>query len=165
MIRSRILRISAAALALTFAAGSLATALPAWADPPGHAKKEKGQGGKGGGGQRGGGGGDSISINFNFSDTDRVAIRDYYGNPPGGHCPPGLAKKNNGCMPPGQAKKWMMGHPLPRDVVFYDLPRELSLRLSVPPAGYKYVRVAGDILMIAVGTGMVAAAIQDLAMM
>lgn len=22
-----------------------------------------------------------------------------------GHCPPGLAKKNNGCMPPGQAKK------------------------------------------------------------
>lgn len=23
----------------------------------------------------------------------------------GGGCPPGLAKKNNGCMPPGQAKK------------------------------------------------------------
>lgn len=22
-----------------------------------------------------------------------------------GHCPPGLAKKDNGCMPPGQAKK------------------------------------------------------------
>jgi len=22
-----------------------------------------------------------------------------------GNCPPGLAKKNNGCMPPGQAKK------------------------------------------------------------
>jgi hypothetical protein len=22
-----------------------------------------------------------------------------------GSCPPGLAKKNNGCMPPGQAKK------------------------------------------------------------
>jgi len=22
-----------------------------------------------------------------------------------GHCPPGLAKKNNGCLPPGQAKK------------------------------------------------------------
>ncbi len=163
MIRPRISRIAAAALALSVAAGSLATIPAAWADPPGHAKKEKGQGGKGGGSHRGGG--DSISINFNFSDTDRVAIRDYYGNPPGGRCPPGLAKKNNGCMPPGQAKKWMMGHPLPRDVVFYDLPRELSIRLSVPPAGYKYVRVAGDILMIAVGTGMVAAAIQDLAMM
>jgi hypothetical protein len=22
------------------------------------------------------------------------------------HCPPGLAKKDNGCMPPGQAKKY-----------------------------------------------------------
>jgi hypothetical protein len=27
-----------------------------------------------------------------------------YGNGTGG-CPPGLAKKNNGCLPPGQAKK------------------------------------------------------------
>ena len=160
MIRSRLLRISTAALALTIAAGSLVTALPAWADPPGHAKKEKGHGHKGKGG-----GDTNISINFSFSDSDRMVIRDYYGHPPGGRCPPGLAKKNNGCMPPGQAKKWMMGQPLPRDVVFYDLPSSLSIRLSPPPAGYKYVRVAGDILMIAVGTGMVAAAIQDLAMM
>jgi Ni/Co efflux regulator RcnB len=163
MIPSRLLRISAAALALAIAAGSLATALPAWADPPGHAKKEKGLGPQG---SKGKGGGDSISINVSFSDSDRVAIRNYYGGPmPGGRCPPGLAKKNNGCMPPGQAKKWMMGHPLPRDVVFYDLPHELRIRMSVPPAGYKYVRVAGDILMIVAGTGMVAAAIQDLAMM
>lgn len=160
MIRSRLLRISTAALALTIASGSLATALPAWADPPGHAKKEKGHGHK-----DKGGGDTNISINFSFSDSDRMVIRDYYGHPPGGRCPPGLAKKNNGCMPPGQAKKWMMGQPLPRDVVFYDLPSSLSIRLSPPPAGYKYVRVAGDILMIAVGTGMVAAAIQDLAMM
>jgi Ni/Co efflux regulator RcnB len=162
MIRPRTSRIATAALALVVAAGSLATLSPAWADPPGHAK-EKGHGDKG---RKGKGGGDSISINFSFSDNDRVVIRDYYGAPmPGGHCPPGLAKKNNGCMPPGQAKKWMMGHPLPRDVIFYDLPRDLSIRLSAPPSGYKYVRVAGDILMIAVGTGMVAAAIQDLAMM
>lgn len=165
MIRPRIFRIAAATIALSVAAGSLATALPAWADPPGHAKKEKQERGGKGGGSAHRGGGDSISINFSFSDSDRMVIRDYYGNPPGGRCPPGLAKKNNGCMPPGQAKKWMMGHPLPRDVIFYDLPRDLSIRLSVPPSGYKYVRVAGDILMIAVGTGMVAAAIQDLAMM
>lgn len=162
MIRPRIFRIAAAAIALSVSAGSLATALPARADPPGHAKKEKGHAGKGGHSHRGG---DSISINFSFSDSDRMVIRDYYGHPPGGRCPPGLAKKNNGCMPPGQAKKWMMGHPLPRDVVFHDLPPELSIRLSMPPSGYKYVRVAGDILMIAVGSGMVAAAIQDLAMM
>lgn len=158
MIRPHISRIAAAALALSVAAGSLATVSAAWADPPGHAKKDRpGRGSQGGGA--------SISIDFNFSDSDRLAVRDYYGGPMPRGCPPGLAKKGNGCMPPGQAKKWAMGRPLPRDVIFYDLPRELSLRLSVPPSGYKYVRVAGDILMIAVGTGLVAAAIEDLAMM
>ena len=31
-----------------------------------------------------------------------------------GGCPPGLAKKNNGCMPPGQAKKlWNVGQRWP----------------------------------------------------
>ena len=32
----------------------------------------------------------------------------YYGYCAGG-CPPGLAKKHNGCMPPGQAKKLYRG--------------------------------------------------------
>ena len=65
-------------------------------------------------------------------------------------------------MPPGQAKKWSRGQPLPGDVVFYPLPREVSVRIGVPPAGYKYVRVANDILLIAVGTRMVVDAIEDL---
>ena len=31
-----------------------------------------------------------------------------------GHCPPGLAEKNNGCLPPGQAKKlYNVGQRLP----------------------------------------------------
>ncbi|WP_294120507.1 hypothetical protein [Sphingomonas sp.] len=33
-----------------------------------------------------------------------------------GGCPPGLAKKNNGCLPPGQAKKlYNIGQRWPRD--------------------------------------------------
>jgi hypothetical protein len=157
------LRLAAAVLVLAVAASSLSVALPAFADPP-HDKK--GNGHKGGKGGRGGDGGDSVTINFNFNDNDRVIIRDYYGDlGRSGGCPPGLAKKNNGCMPPGQAKKWMMHRPLPPDVVYYSLPQTVLVRLSPPPSGYKYVRVAGDILMIAVGTGMVAAAIEDLARM
>jgi hypothetical protein len=35
-------------------------------------------------------------------------------------------------------------------------------RLSPAPAGYQYVRVASDVLMLAVGTRMVTAAIADL---
>jgi len=98
-----------------------------------------------------------------FGDQQRVVVHDYYGEQfRSGNCPPGLAKKHNGCMPPGQAKKWTIGRPLPRDVIFYDVPQELVVKIGIPPAGYRYARVATDILLIAIGTGMVIDAIQDL---
>jgi hypothetical protein len=65
-------------------------------------------------------------------------------------------------MPPGQVKKWKLHRPLPRDVIFYDLPRDVLVHLGPPPSGHRFVRVAGDILLIAVGTGMVVDAIEDL---
>jgi len=80
----------------------------------------------------------------------------------GDRCPPGLAKTQNGCMPPGQAKKWQLGRPLPRDVIYHAVPQSLVLQIGLPPPGYRYLRVATDILLIAIGTGMVVDAIQDL---
>ncbi len=128
------------ALALAFAAASAAAS----AQPP-HAKGH----GKG--------------KDKHFAKEHRDYVREYYAEEfRSGNCPPGLAKKRNGCMPPGQAKKWRVGRPLPADVVIYDVPRELTVRLGPPPAGHKYVRVAADILMIAVGTNMVVDAISDL---
>jgi len=101
-----------------------------------------------------------------FDDRDRDVVRSYYAKEYAhGHCPPGLAKKQNGCTPPGQAKKWRVGQPLPRDVIFYDLPPKLVIEIGVPPPGSRYVRVAADILMIAEGTGMVLDAITDLGTM
>jgi len=98
-----------------------------------------------------------------FESQHQVIVRDYFGEQfRGGHCPPGLAKKHNGCMPPGQAKKWQVGRPLPREVIFYSVPQPLVMQLGPPPSGHRYVRVAGDILLIAIGTGMVIDAIQDL---
>lgn len=115
------------------------------------------------GGGRHGGVDINLNLNLGFGDRERVIVRDYYGAEyERGHCPPGLAKKRNGCMPPGQAKKWRKGYPLPSDVVYYDLPPHLVVELGVPPKGYKYVRVAADILMIAVGTAIVVDAIEDL---
>jgi Ni/Co efflux regulator RcnB len=109
-------------------------------------------------------GGSSLSINIQFGDSQRRAVREYYApRVAAGKCPPGLAKKNNGCLPPGQAKQWKRGAPLPSGVVMYPVPHDLEVRLGVPPAGYKYVRVAADILLIAVGTSMVVDAIEDLA--
>lgn len=98
-----------------------------------------------------------------FEARQREVVREYYGEQfRKGRCPPGLAKKHNGCLPPGQAKKWQIGHQLPRDVIFYDVPRPLVVQIGVPPRGQRYVRVATDILLIAAGTGMVLDAIEDL---
>ncbi|MGH8457820.1 MAG: hypothetical protein ACRESV_00605 [Nevskiales bacterium] len=106
---------------------------------------------------------DGAKASLHFDDRHRTVIRDYYKKEFGrGSCPPGLAKKNNGCLPPGQAKKWTMGRPLRRDVIFYDLPGSLLRELGAAPEGHKYVRVAADILLIAVGTGLVVDAIADL---
>ena len=101
-----------------------------------------------------------------FQDQHRVVVRDYYDTQyRRGFCPPGLAKKNNGCMPPGQAKKWQVGRPLPRDVIFYDVPPSVVVQLGTPPRGHRFVRVASDILLIAIGTGLVIDAIEDLGRM
>lgn len=101
-----------------------------------------------------------------FQPQQNVMVRDYYAEHyRGRRCPPGLAKKNNGCMPPGQAKKWRVGYQLPREVVYYEVPSALVIQIGPPPSGHRYVRVAGDILMLAIGTGMVVDAISDLGRM
>lgn len=106
---------------------------------------------------------DGPAVTLRFGDRQRSLARDYYHSEfSRGNCPPGLAKKNNGCLPPGQAKKWSRGRPLPQDVVYYDLPHSLVVEIGPPPSGYRYVRVASDILMIAVGSMMVVDAIEDL---
>ena len=153
------------------------SALPALAEKPAHAgggKNDKWEQ-KGGGKPSRGGGDDgpravqrsdgdrsNLSVNIQiggyFNDSQRRVALDYY-EPQfrAGNCPPGLAKKNNGCLPPGQAKQWIVGQPLPRDLVRYPLPVELRRQLGRAPAGYEYVRVDNDILMLIIGTGMVMA--------
>jgi hypothetical protein len=102
--------------------------------------------------------------NVVIADRDRTVVRDYYRNEYArGNCPPGLAKKNNGCLPPGQANKaWAMGRPLPSGVVYYPLPEPLLGQMTPAPPGYQYVRVANDILLMAMGTRMIAGALADL---
>jgi len=108
--------------------------------------------------------GPAAGTSEHFGDRHRSATHQYYDEQfrSGGRCPPGLAKKHNGCMPPGQAKKWSVGQPLPRDVTYYEVPSALVVQFGQPPSGYRYVRVANDILLIALGTRMVTDAIQNL---
>jgi hypothetical protein len=129
--------------------------------PPGQA--DKGPPGQGRGGPGASPGGPQQG-NVVVVDRDRNAVYSYYRTEyAAGNCPPGLAKKGNGCLPPGQAKKmWAIGQPLPGGIVYYPLPPALLGQLSPLPAGYQYVRVANDILLMAMGTRMIAAAIADL---
>lgn len=146
-----------ASLALALLGGGLAPA--AWAAPPGgvppgqakkhdreHDRDDRRE-------QRTGG---------HFRAQDREFARSWYHQEYRRSCPPGLAKKNNGCMPPGQARKWELGHRLPAGVVVYPVPQPVLVQLPPPPPRHRYVRVAGDILLIAVGTQLVVDAITDL---
>lgn len=162
-------RLLALIIAGFLAAPNLALAeKPAWVGDKGNSGKHEQQNqhqsheGRDGGyaGQHHGGDGKTRGY---FNDQHRKVVHDYYAEQyRSGKCPPGLAKKHNGCMPPGQAKKWQVGRPLPRDVIFYDLPESVLIRLGPAPPRHRFVRVASDILLIAIGTGMVIDAIQDL---
>lgn len=104
-----------------------------------------------------------VQIGAYFGERQRVEVSSYYETQGrSGKCPPGLAKKHNGCQPPGQAKKWQLGRPLERDVVFYPVPNAVVVRIGVPPAGYRYVRVLNDILLVAIASNVVVDAIEDL---
>jgi Ni/Co efflux regulator RcnB len=98
-----------------------------------------------------------------LGETHRRDVYDYYG--PSfreGRCPPGLMRRDDGCVPPGQARHWHRGDRLPRNIAYYPVPRDLVVRLPPPPPGHRYVRVAGDILLITIGSAMVIDAIQDI---
>lgn len=85
-----------------------------------------------------------------FDDRQRDSVRQYYshnyGN--GKRCPPGLAKKHNGCMPPGHAGHWQIGQPVPRGVTVYTVPQPVIRLLPPPPYGYRYARIGGDIVLV-----------------
>jgi len=153
-------------------AGVSAAAEPSWAAESGHGKNQRPEQSEHGksrqqdsrasrdAGRR------EVRSREYFGDRQRTLAHRYYGEEfRRGRCPPGLARKHNGCSPPGHAKRWRVGHQLPRDVIFYDLPPALVVELGRPPRGYRYVRVASDILLITIGTGMVIDAIQDLGAM
>lgn len=85
-----------------------------------------------------------------FNDQQRTVVREYYvqNYSSGKKCPPGLAKKNNGCMPPGQARQWAVGQPVPRGVTVYAVPQPVIVQLPPAPYGYRYARIGGDIVLV-----------------
>jgi len=94
----------------------LAFSLPALADKPSSTdkqwkssknyKKDKGKEKGNSGSSSHDNDGDASNVNIYFTDQQRNVIGNYYQEEyHSGHCPPGLAKKNNGCMPPEVRQK------------------------------------------------------------
>lgn len=147
---------------------------PAFAGKPDHAGQGNGNaGGKGKSGKPGKAGGgpdhgasqdDGTDGVVRFSSGQRSSYFDWYHDHYGSNCPPGLAKKNNGCLPPGQAKKrYAIGHPLPHGIVLGPLPSALAILLGAPPVGYRYGILDGDVVKLAIGTALVVDALEGLA--
>lgn len=110
-------------------------------------------------GAKEGSGGVEIRVDIRLGDSERRVVRDYYSSQT--NCPPGLAKKNNGCLPPGIAKKrHAVGRPLSGDAVVVELPYDLVLRLPPLSAGRGYRLVDGDLAVIALSTLIVLDAIE-----
>jgi hypothetical protein len=132
--------------------------VPVWAEKD----KDKGHG-------HGHGGAPGIAVapgkaRVLVTEQDRSAVYTFYRTEYiGGRCPPGLARGDIGCLPPGQAKKlWVIGGPLPPTVAFFPLPAPLLAQLTPPPEGYQYVRVDNDILLMTLGTRVVAEPVASL---
>src|SRR5688572_25199109 len=54
-----------------------------------------------------------LDVNIHIGGGDREVIERYIRSDVRRNCPPGLAKKNPPCIPPGHAKKWRKGYSLP----------------------------------------------------
>lgn len=95
-----------------------------------------------------------VGVSIHIGDAERRIVRDYYAD--AGNCPPGLAKKHNGCLPPGQAKKrYRIGRPLPDDAVVVELPYGILVRLPVLPRDRGYRLVDGDLAVVDLSTHVV----------
>ena len=74
-----------------------------------------------------------------FDDKDRAAVRKYYQAHP-------LA---------AQAANWQIGQPVPRGAAVAALPGDLRANLPRLPPGHRYLRVGGEVVLVAAGSQMV----------
>ena len=95
---------------------------------------------------------------------DREAVYAYYrAEIAAGRCPLPLVRMSNACLAPSPGKApWRIDQPLADNIKGEAPPPALIARLSPSPAGYHYVRVENDLLVVGIGTRIVAALVADL---
>jgi hypothetical protein len=95
---------------------------------------------------------------------DRDATYAYYrAEIAAGRCPPPLVKKDKACQAAAPAKPvWKLDQPLADGIKAEPPPAALINKLSPSAAGYQYMRVDNDILLVGIGTRVVTAFVADL---
>lgn len=97
-------------------------------------------------------------------ERDRNAVYAYYRDEvAAGRCPQGFVRKDKACLAPPQAKQaWKLDQPLADNIKGEPLPAALINKISPSPAGFQYLRVDNDILVVGLGTRVVVALVADL---
>ena len=68
---------------------------------------------------------------------------------------PGNGNGGGVFVPPGQAKKWARGQYLPKTLVWTPAPAAIIAKLKPVPPGHRYVVVDGEVLLVALATGLI----------
>ncbi len=89
-----------------------------------------------------------------FNIRDRGVIRSYLADRYASSCPPELAGRHNGCLPPsGPGRKtYLLGYPLKQETAYEFAPQSLLVLLKPVPEGYQYVIVDKDMLLVSEAT-------------
>jgi len=104
-----------------------------------------------------------VRVSTCFTDPQRLVIRNYYSQQyKKAVVQPAWPKRTTVACSRVRPKKWTLGKPLPSDVAYHPVPCTVAVQLGTPPAGHKYVHVASDVWLIAIGTSMIVDAVQDL---
>ena len=104
------------------------------------------------------------TLNIVVPERDRTAVYEYYrGEISAGRCPAPLVRRDKACAAPSPGKQvWRLDQPLPDGVKAEPPPAALINKLSPSAAGYQYMRVDNDILLVGIGTRIVTALVADL---
>lgn len=105
------------------------------------------------------------TLNMVVSQRDRDAAYAYYRDEiAAGRCPAPLVRKDKACAAPAPpaTRAWKLDQPLADGVKTDAPPPGLIAKLSPSPAGHQYMRIDTDIVIIGIGTRIVAALVVDL---
>lgn len=86
------------------------------------------------------------TVQVSIAPEQAQIVREYYVER---GCPAGLVQQGTSCVAPGVVThRYVVGQPLPQDVVVVELPGDLVTRLPALPANYDYRIIDGDLAIV-----------------